>query len=215
MILHGYWRSSAAYRVRIALNLKGIAVEHRFRHLRRGEQRDAAYLALNPQGLLPALELDDGGGTVLTQSLAIVEYLDETHPEPPLLPRDPVARARVRAFALAIAAEVHAVQNLKVLNRVKALGHSQEEANAWAHDTIAEGLAACEALARAGGGSGGPFLFGAAPGLADLCLVPQIYNARRVAVDLTALPRLLAAEAACLTLPAFTEAAPEAQPDAE
>jgi maleylpyruvate isomerase len=212
MRLHGYFRSSAAYRVRIALNLKGLPVEHRFRHLRRGEQRDAAFLALNPQGLVPALELDDG--TVLTQSLAIVEYLEETHPEPPLLPPDPVGRARVRAFALAIAAEVHAVQNLKVLNRLKDLGHGQEEANAWAHDTIAEGLAACEALARAGGASG-PFLFGAAPGLADLCLVPQLYNARRFAVDPTPMPRLLAAEAACLTLPAFTEAAPEAQPDAE
>ncbi len=214
MILHGFWRSSAAYRVRIALNLKGIAVEHRFRHLRRGEQRDAAYLALNPQGLLPALELEDGGGTVLTQSLAIVEYLDETHPEPPLLPRDPVARARVRAFALAIAAEVHAVQNLKVLNRLKTLGHGQEEANAWAHDTIAEGLAACEALTRAGGASG-PFLFGAAPGLADLCLVPQLYNARRFGVDLSAMPRLLLVEAACAELPTFQAAAPERQADAE
>jgi maleylpyruvate isomerase len=153
MILHGYWRSSAAWRVRIALNLKGVAVQHAFRHLRRDEQRAPDYLKLNPQGLVPSLVLDDG--TVLTQSLAIVEYLDETHPEPPLLPKDPLGRARVRAFSLAIAAEVHAVQNLKVLNRVKALGHAQEVANAWAHDTIAEGLAACEALLRdAGGGLG-------------------------------------------------------------
>ncbi|MBX9697928.1 MAG: glutathione S-transferase N-terminal domain-containing protein, partial [Acetobacteraceae bacterium] len=149
MKLHGYFRSSAAWRVRAALALKGIAADPVFHHLRKGEQRDAAYLKLHPQGLVPALELDDG--TVLTQSLAIIEWLDETHPEPALLPRgDALARARVRAFALAIAAEIHAVQNLKVLNRVKALGHSQEVANAWAHDVIAEGLTACEAMLRDG-----------------------------------------------------------------
>lgn len=212
MRLHGYWRSSAAWRVRIALHLKGIAVEHVFRHLRREEQREAGYLRLNPQGLVPTLELDDG--TVLTQSLAILEWLDETHPAPPLLPSDAIGRARVRAMALAIAAEIHAVQNLKVLNRIKALGHGQEVANAWAHDTIAEGLAACEAMLREQGGEG-PYCFGAAPGLADLCLVPQLYNARRFGVDLAPMPRLLAAEAACLTLPAFAETAPERQPDAE
>ncbi len=212
MRLHGYWRSSAAWRVRIALHLKGIAVEHVFRHLRREEQREAGYLRLNPQGLVPTLELDDG--TALTQSLAILEWLDETHPAPPLLPPDAIGRARVRAMALAIAAEIHAVQNLKVLNRIKALGHGQEVANAWAHDTIAEGLAACEAMLREQGGEG-PYCFGAAPGLADLCLVPQLYNARRFSVDLAPMPRLLAAEAACLTLPAFAETAPERQPDAE
>ncbi|RAI59887.1 maleylacetoacetate isomerase [Roseicella frigidaeris] len=210
MILYDYWRSSAAYRVRIALNLKGLEAEHRFVHLRRGEQRGAAHLALNPQGLVPALQLEDG--TVLTQSLAICEYLDETHPEPPLLPREPVARARVRAFAQAIAAEIHAVQNLKVLNRVKGLGQPQEAANAWAHDVIAEGLAACEALLR---DQPGPFCFGAAPGLADIALVPQLYNARRFGVALEAMPRLLAAEAACRALPAFAAAAPERQEDAE
>jgi maleylpyruvate isomerase len=210
MILWGYWRSSAAYRVRIALNLKGLEAEHRFRHLRRGEQLEAGFLALNPQGLLPALVLEDGA--VLTQSLAICEYLDETHSAPPLLPREPVARARVRAFAQAIAAEIHAVQNLKVLNRVKALGHDQATANAWAHDIIAEGLAACEALLR---DQPGPFCFGAAPGLADIALVPQVYNARRFGVDLTAMPRLVAADAACQALPAFADAAPERQADAE
>jgi maleylpyruvate isomerase len=210
MILYDYWRSSAAYRVRIALNLKGLQAERRFVHLRRGEQRAEAHLALNPQGLVPALQLDDG--TVLTQSLAICEYLDETHPEPPLLPRAPVARARVRAFAQAIAAEIHAVQNLKVLNRVKALGQPQEAANAWAHAVIAEGLTACEALLR---DQPGPFCFGTQPGLADIALVPQLYNARRFGVALEAMPRLLAAEAACQALPAFAQAAPERQADAE
>lgn len=212
MRLHGYWRSSAAWRVRAALALKGLVAEDVFHHLRRGEQRDPGYLRLHPQGLVPALELGDG--TVLTQSLAIIEWLDETHPEPPLLPADPLGRARARAFALAIAAEIHAVQNLKVLNRVKALGHGQDEANAWAHDVIAEGLVACEAMLREQAGAG-PFCFGATPGLADLCLVPQLYNARRFGVELGAMPRLLAAEAACMTLPAFSETAPEKQPDAE
>lgn len=212
MRLHGYYRSSAAYRVRIALNLKGLTVEHAFRHLRKGEQREPGFIRINPQGLVPALELDDGA--VLTQSLAIIEYLEETHPEPPLLPKDRLARARVRAFALAIAADIHPVQNLKVLNRLKALGLSQEQANGWAHNVIAEGLAACEALVRAAG-EAGPFCFGAAPTLADICLVPQLYNARRFGVDLTSMPRLLAAEGACMTLPAFAEAAPERQPDAE
>ena len=208
MELVGYYRSTAAWRVRIALNLKGLEARHGFRHLRRGEQRAADYLRVNPQGLVPSLALDDG--TWLTQSLAIVEYLDETHPAPPLLPADPMGRARVRAFALAIACEIHAVQNLKVLNRLKALGLSQAQADAWAHDTIAEGLAACEALAALG-----PFCFGAAPGLADLCLVPQLYNARRFGVALEAMPRLLAVEAACLALPAFAAASPERQPDNE
>lgn len=171
MRLHGYYRSSAASRVRIALNLKGLTVEHAFRHLRKGEQREPGFIRINPQGLVPALELDDGA--VLTQSLAIIEYLEETHPEPPLLPKDSLARARVRAFALAIAADIHPVQNLKVLNRLKALGLSQEQANGWAHNVIAEGLAACEALVRAAG-EAGPFCFGAAPTLADICLVPQL-----------------------------------------
>jgi maleylpyruvate isomerase len=210
MKLYGYFRSSAAYRVRIALNLKGITVEHLFRHLRKSEQRSPDYLPLNPQGLVPSLLLDDG--TILTQSLAIIEYLDETHPEPRLVPADPVRRAKVRAFAQAIACEIHAVQNLKVLNRVKALGHGQEEANAWAHDIIAEGLAACEALIAR---ESGPFCFGALPTMADLALVPQLYNARRFDVDLKAMPRLLATEAACQTLPAFAAAAPERQPDSE
>jgi maleylpyruvate isomerase len=210
MRLHGYFRSSAAYRVRIALNLKGIAYEQVSHHLRKGEQRAQAYLALNPQGFVPALVLDDG--TVLTQSLAIVEWLDETRPAPPLLPSAPLARARVRAFALAIACDVHPVQNLKVLKRLRKLGHEQDAIDEWAAWANREGLAACETLVAA---EPGPFCFGGSPTLADICLVPQLANARRFGVDVAAYPRLLAAEAAARALPAFAEAAPERQPDAE
>lgn len=212
MILHGYYRSTAAWRVRIALNLKGLKAEHHPRHLRRGEQRDADYLRLNPQGLVPALELDDG--RVLTQSLAICEYLDETQPDPPLMPREPARRAEVRAFAQAIACDIHPVQNLKVLNRLGSLGLDADARNAWAREVIAEGLLACEALV-ADGTEGRPFCFGAGPGLADICLVPQLFNARRFGVDLSAVPRLLAVETACVGLPSFRAAAPESQPDAE
>ena len=206
MKLYGYYRSSAAYRVRIALNLKGLHADQAFRHLRKGEQRSADYLPLQPQGLVPALVLADG--TALIQSLAIIEYLDETHPQPRLVPEDALHRARVRGFAQAIACEIHAVQNLKVLGRLRALGHGDEVVNAWAHDVIAEGLAACEAMLA---GQGGPFCYGATPTLADLALVPQLFNARRFKVDLAGMPRLLAAEAACMAMPAFTRAAPELQ----
>jgi maleylpyruvate isomerase len=210
VILHGYWRSSAAYRVRIALNLKQLGAQHVFHHLRKNEQRELDYLRLNPQGLVPTLELDAGRG-VLTQSLAICEWLEETHPEPPLLPGDPVTRAHIRAFALAIACEIHPVQNLKVLRRLRHLGHDQDAVNSWAHDVVVEGLEACEALAP----SAGTFLFTAMPTLAEVCLVPQLANARRFGVDLSLFPRLLAAERACQALPAFAAAAPERQPDAE
>jgi maleylpyruvate isomerase len=209
-VLHGYFRSAASWRVRIALGLKGIAVRPVFHHLRRGEQRDPAYLALNPQGLVPALELDDG--TVLTQSLAIIEWLDDAYPEPKLLPADPVRRARVRAFALVLAADTHPLQNLGVLARLRGMGRPEAEVQAWAADANAAGLAACEALLE---DTPGPFCFGAAPTMADICLVPQLGNARRFGVDVTRFPRLLAAEAACLALSAFADAVPDRQPDAE
>ena len=210
MRLHGYFRSGAAYRVRVALNLKGLVVEHIPHHLRRGEQRDPAYLALNPQGLVPALELDDG--TVLTQSLAIIEWLDETWPRPALLPADPVRRARVRAFALAIAADIHPVQNLRVLRRIGDLTGSEAAGPTWAEEVNRTGLAACEQLIA---GETGPFCFGDTPTLADLCLVPQLGNARRFGVEVGAFPRLLKAEQAALALEAFAAAAPERQPDME
>jgi maleylpyruvate isomerase len=210
MKLHGYFRSSAAYRVRIALNLKGLSADHLPHHLRKGEQRDPAYLAINPQGLVPTLQ--DDRGVILTQSLAIIEWLDETHPEPPLLPTDPLRRAKVRAFAMVLACDTHPVQNLKVLARLRELGLPDEQVTAWAAWANREGLTACETLIA---NQPGPFCFGAAPTLADLCLVPQLANARRFGVDLAVFPRLLKAETAAKDLKAFADAAPERQPDAE
>ena len=211
MKLHGYFRSSASYRVRIALNLKGLSVEHLPHHIPRGEQREPGYLAVNPQGLIPALQ--DDTGAILTQSLAIIEWLDETHPEPPLLPKgDPMRRARVRAFALAIACDIHPVQNTKVLARLRQLDLKEEQVTDWARWTIREGFAACEKLIA---NEPGPFCFGAAPTIADLCLVPQLANARRFGVDVQAFPRLLQADAAAKAMQAFADAAPERQPDAE
>jgi maleylpyruvate isomerase len=207
---HGYFRSSASYRVRIALNLKGLNADHLPHHLRKGEQCAPAYLAINPQGLVPALE--DDAGAVLTQSLAIIEWLEETHPEPPLLPKEPLRRAKVRAFAMALACDVHPVQNLKVLARLRELGLPEEQVTGWAAWANREGLSACETLIA---GEEGPFCFGAMPSMADLCLVPQLANARRFGVDLAAFPRLLKAEAAAKNLKAFVDAAPERQPDAE
>ena len=209
MKLHGYFRSSAAYRVRIALNLKGLTAEHLPHHLRKGEQTAPAYLALNPQGLVPTLEK---AGAVLTQSLAIIEWLDETHPSPPLLPKDPLRRAKVRAFALAIACDIHPVQNLKVLARLRELGLPEEQVTEWAAWVNREGLSACEALVK---GERGPFCFGDKPTMADLCLVPQLANARRFGVDVAAFPRLLEAEAAAREMKAFADAAPDRQSDAE
>jgi len=209
MKLHGYFRSAASYRVRIALNLKGLRADHLAHHLRKGEQRAPAYLALNPQGFVPTLEAED---TVITQSLAIIEWLDETHPDPPLLPEAPLARAKVRAFAQVLACDTHPVQNLKVLNRLRELGHPEEEVMAWAAWANREGLSACETLIKH---EPGPFCFGALPTLADVCLVPQLGNARRFGVDVSIFPRLLQAELAAKAMPAFTDAAPERQSDAE
>jgi maleylpyruvate isomerase len=210
MKLHGYFRSSASYRVRIALNLKGLDADHLSHHLRKGEQRDPAFLAINPQGMVPALQ--DDTGTVLTQSLAIIEWLEETQPQPALLPRDPLRRAKVRAFAQALACDTHPVQNLKVLARLRELGLPEEQVTGWAAWVNREGLAACEALIA---GETGPFCFGEAPTIADLCLVPQLFNARRFGVDVSAYPRLLEAEAAAQAMKAFADAAPDKQADAE
>lgn len=210
MRLHGFFRSGASYRVRIALGMKGIPFDQTAYVLRRGDQRQPDYLAKNPQGLVPTLELDDG--TLMTQSIAILEWLEETHPEPAMLPKDPMERARVRAFALAIACDVHPVQNLGVLNEVKALGHDDAVANAWAKRVNFEGLSACEKMLSH---TKGPFCFGDKPTMADICLVPQLVNARRFGADTSGWTRLLEAEAACNALPYFAAAAPERQPDAE
>jgi len=210
MKLHGYFRSSASYRVRIALNLKGLSSEHLAHHLRKGEQCAPAYLAINPQGLVPTLEND--AGAILTQSLAIIEWLDETHPAPPLLPDDPLQRAKVRAFAMALACDTHPVQNLKVLARLRQLGLAEATVTEWAAWANREGLAACETLVA---GEAGPFCFGDRPTIADLCLVPQLANARRFGVDVSVYPRLLKAEAAAKAIQAFADAAPDKQPDAE
>jgi maleylacetoacetate isomerase len=211
MTLHGYFRSSAAHRVRIALNLKGLAYDNAPIHLRRGDQQADAFRALNPQGLVPALEAD---GRVLTQSLAIVEWLDETHPEPPLLPADPDTRARARAFALAIACDIHPLQNLRVLRYLKGkLGQDQDGLDAWCRHWVGGGLAACERLLDREPPS--RFAFGDAPGLAEVCLVPQMLSADRFGVDLAPMPRLRALREACERLPAFEAAHPARQPDFE
>ncbi|MGE0582694.1 MAG: maleylacetoacetate isomerase [Steroidobacteraceae bacterium] len=211
MKLHTYWRSSAAYRARIALNLKGLRYEQVAHHLARGEQREAAYLAINPQGFVPALET---GGVVLGQSLAIAEYLDETHPEPPLLPREPVARAQVRAMALTVACDIHPLGNLRVVNYLRhTLAQPEAAVEAWTRHWIESGFAMLEVAARRHS-KDGRHCFGAAVTLADVCLVPQMYNARRFACDLTGVPTLVAIDAALRGRAEFAAAAPELQPDA-
>jgi maleylpyruvate isomerase len=213
MKLYDYFRSSAAYRVRIALNLKGLAPERAFVHLRRGAQRTEDYLAVNPLGLVPSLVTD--GGEVLTQSLAIIEWLDETHPQPPLLPPDAAGRARVRALALAIACDIHPINNLRVLNYLTGtLGATEAQKNGWYRYWCDVGFEALETqLAREK--ATGAFCHGGSPTIADICLVPQLANARRVELDLSLYPTLLRIEAACNALPAFAAAAPSKQPDAE
>ncbi|MAM72862.1 maleylacetoacetate isomerase [uncultured Tistrella sp.] len=213
MKVYGYFRSSASYRLRIALNLKGLAPEQAFVHLRRDEQRAPDYLALNPEGLVPALVTDDG--QVLTQSLAIIEWLDERFPLPRLLPEDADGRARVRAIALAIACDIHPIDNLRVLAYLRdRLGLDQAARDAWYAHWVAEGLTALEArLAR--DPATGRFCHGDTPTLADICLVPQLANAARMGCPLDAYPTLIRIADAAGTLPAFADAAPGRQPDAE
>lgn len=213
MKLHTYFRSSAAYRVRIALNLKGLDYEAVPVHLVRGggEHRQPAYLGLNPAGLVPALE---DQGQVLTQSLAIVEYLEETHPQPALLPAAALDRARVRAIAQAIACDIHPVNNLRVLQYLtRELGASEEQKNAWYRHWIGVGLQAVEAM-LAGDARTGAFCHGDTPGLADCCLVPQVYNAERFGVDMAPYHTVRRIVQTCLALDAFQAARPENQPDA-
>ena len=209
--LYSYFRSSAAFRVRIALNLKGLPYEMAFIHLTKdgGQQRKPDFIAINPQMRVPALALSSG--EVLTQSLAIIEYLDDIHPEPPLLPADALARAKVRAIAQAIACDIHPLNNLIALQYLKrVLKHEQPEIDAWYHHWIIDGFKAIEAMI-----SPAPYACGAHVTLADLCLVPQVFNARRFKVPLDAFPKIVAVDAACLKLAAFDKARPENQPDAE
>ena len=211
MKLYSYFRSSAAYRVRIALNLKAVAVEQIGIHLVKdgGQHRQVSYLARNPQGLVPALELDDG--TVLTQSLAIIDYLENVFPEPRLIPADPLLAAKVRAVALAIACDIHPLNNLRVLTYLKGtLGRSQEEADAWYRHWILEGLAAVETLI-----DGERFCFGGEPTMADACLIPQVFNAQRYKIDISHLRKIVSIDRHCSGIAAFAAAHPSRQPDAE
>ena len=211
MKLYSYFRSSAAYRVRIALNLKGLAYETMPVHLVKegGHNRRPEFRAINPQMRVPALVVPTGD--VLIQSLAIIEYLDETHPEPPLLPKDPIARAQARALAEIVACDIHPLNNIGSLRYLKReLHHEQAAIDAWYHHWVLTGFEALEALVRPG-----PYACGGAVTVADLCLVPQVYNARRLNVPLDKFPKIVAIDTACLALSAFDRARPENQPDAE
>ena len=212
MKLHGYFRSSAAFRVRIALNLKGLPYENAFVHLRRGEQRGAGFVGLNPQGLVPALE---DGGHVLTQSLAIIEYLDETRPTPPLLPASPADRARVRALAQVVACDIHPIDNLRVLQYLqKELKADEAAVGRWFNHWIALGFTGLESM-LARDKATGRFCHGDTPGLADICLVPQVFNSKRYSLDLAPYPTIRRIYEACMAHPAFDAAQPSKQPDAE
>lgn len=209
MILHDYWRSSAAYRLRIGLNLKGVAYDTAQHDLRIGEHRAPDYLALAPQGLVPAL---DTGAGLLTQSLAILEWLDETQPQPPLLPPDAWGRAIVRSMAHVVACDIHPVNNLRVVNALKSdFGADQPAVESWMRRWMADGFAALEVLVERHGGA---FCYGDIPGLADVVLVPQWYNAQRFALDVTPFPRLSAVVALARTIAAFAAADPDVQPTA-
>ena len=210
MILHGYWRSGASYRVRIALSLKGVGYDLSAHDLRKGEQKASDYLALNPQGMVPALQ---DGDFVLAQSPAILEWLEETHPKPALLPKGADDRARVRAMAALVGCDIHPLNNLRVLKALRNdFGADQDAVDAWAARWIAPGFDALETLtARHGAG----WSFGDAPTLADCYLIPQLYSARRFNLDLSAWPALLAVEARALDHPAFVAAHPDRQPDAD
>jgi maleylpyruvate isomerase len=209
--LYSYFRSSAAYRARIALNLKGLPYEMVAVHLTKdgGQQHKPEFHAVNPQERVPALKLSSG--EVLTQSLAIIEYLDDIEPDPPFLPADALARAKVRAIAQIVACDIHPLNNLIALQYLKrTLKHDQAEIDAWYHHWVIEGFKAIETMI-----SPGPYACGAHVTLADICLVPQVFNARRLKVPLDAFPKIVAADAACLKLAAFDKARPENQPDAE
>ena len=211
MILHDYFRSSAAFRVRIALNLKGLEAERRFVHLRKGEQRADGFREQNPYGLIPMLTVD---GLRFTQSLAIIEYLDETHPEPRLLPRNAADRAWVRSVALAIACDIHPLDNLRVLLALRdRFGADPAARDDWYRHWIREGFDPLERQLAAR--ATGRYCLGDAPGLADVCLVPQVFNALRMDIPLDPWPRIAAVHAACLEVPAFAAAVPARQPDAE
>jgi maleylacetoacetate isomerase len=205
-LLYDYFRSSASYRVRIALNLKGIDYEHRPISLVQSEQQAPSYRALNPQGFVPMLEID---GHRLTQSLAIIVYLDQVHRAPPLMPADPAEGAHVRALAMAVACDIHPLNNLRVLKYLRGpLGVSEEAKDEWYRHWVAEGLAALEEMARPHAGA---FLFGDAPTIADICLVPQLYNARRFSVPLTDYPTLRRADETASAHAAFAAAHPDRQ----
>jgi maleylacetoacetate isomerase len=209
--LYSYFRSSAAYRVRIAFNLKELSYETVPIHLQKegGQNLKPEYRAINPQMRVPTLKLDSG--ELLTQSLAIIEYLDDVHPHPPLLPRDPIDRAQVRALAQLIACDIHPINNLGPLRYLKnELGHDQAKIDAWYHHWVIAGFEALEAMVRPG-----PYAFGTDVSIADICLVPQAANARRLKVPLERFPKIVAIDAACAQLAAFDKARPENQPDAE
>jgi maleylacetoacetate isomerase len=209
MKLYNHFRNSAGYRARIALNLKGLAYEHVSIPLASDAHRTPAFLRLNPQGLIPALEID---GHVITQSMAMVDYLDRTYPDPPLFPRDPFARAKVMSFALYVASEIHPLNNLRVLRHLRGEVHLDEDGiNTWYHHWIREGFSVLEQLIA---DEPGPFCFGDRPTVADIFLVPQVHNARRFKCDISPYPALIAKADHCLTVDAFARATPEVQPDA-